>query len=160
MNFASVQNDYLSATLGGARGLSALDTSTQAVSGGNEAFREIMAQAFNTIAKPQAAGDDAIEMKAREAATQFVATAFLMPVMESMHESPFAAEPFAPSSAEKRFAPMLDWQFADRIASAQKFPLVDAIVDRIMQHVADANGKPRDVETATRAVKGSLDVRG
>jgi hypothetical protein len=84
-----------------------------------------------------------------------------MPVMKTLHDSPFAAGPFAPSSAEQRFAPLLDWQFADRIAAAEKFPLVEAIVKRIMQHVTDAQGEPHDGEPVAAArEKGSLDVRG
>ena len=90
-----------------------------------------------------------VEAEAREAATQFVASAFIMPVLAMRHENTFAAEPFAPNSAQQRFAPMLDWQLADRIASASEFPLVDAIVKRIME-----------ANDMSRAEKGSLDVTG
>ena len=72
------------------------------------------------------------EADARTAATQFVATAFVMPVLEMLRESPFAAEPFAPNAAQKRFGPMLDWQIADRVTGAANFPLVDSIVQRLM----------------------------
>lgn len=168
MNVAAIQSDSLMAALTGA------GSGGGAIAAGDGGFADLMTRSLNPIAKPastaglrqaagdgvEAAGDAAIEAKAREAATQFVASAFLMPVMKTLHDSPFAAGPFAPSSAEQRFAPMLDWQFADRIASAEKFPLVDAIVRRIMQHAADAEGVSRAVESATASARGSLDVSG
>ncbi len=69
---------------------------------------------------------------ARQLASQLVSSAFIMPVLESIRESPFQEAPFAPNFAERRFAPMLDEQIADRIARASNFPLVDAIVDRLL----------------------------
>lgn len=69
--------------------------------------------------------------KAREAATSYVASAFLMPVLASLHESPFELKPpFAPGTAEKRFSTMFDQQMADRIAQASNFGLVEQIVNR------------------------------
>lgn len=68
----------------------------------------------------------------REAAAQLVASTFIMPVLQASHESPFLAAPFAPSFAEQRFQPLLDQQFADRLTSAARFPLIDVIVDRLM----------------------------
>lgn len=103
-----------------------------------------------------------IEAKVREAATQFVASAFIMPVLAARHESPFATEPFKENSAQQRFAPMLDWQFADRIASASKFPLVEAIVKRMMQTIgaSDAVGSAGSDLNPFEAAKGTLDVSG
>ena len=96
-----------------------------------------------------ASGDGAdAQQQAREAATQFVATAFIMPVLAMMHDSPFATEPFAPNSAQKRFMPMLDWQIADRVTNSANFPLVDRIVDQMTQHLPGPE------------VKGGVDVRG
>jgi len=71
--------------------------------------------------------------KARKAATSFVASALLMPILGTLHESPFELKPpFAPGVAEKRFAPMLDQHLSDRIAQASNFGLVDAIVKRFI----------------------------
>lgn len=85
-----------------------------------------------------ARGPDA-EAQVREAATQFVASAFILPVLEQMHESPFAAEPFAPNAAQRRFAPLFDQQIADRVTGAAQFPLVDGIVEQVM-NAAGAKG--------------------
>ena len=70
--------------------------------------------------------------QAREAATQLVSSAFILPVLAARHESSFARPPFAAGFAEKRFAPLLDRTLADRIARAADFPLVRAIVERLM----------------------------
>ena len=70
--------------------------------------------------------------KAREAATQLVASAFIVPILASLRESPFLEAPFAQSLAEKQFGPLLDQQIADRITKAANFPLVDLIVDRLL----------------------------
>lgn len=77
----------------------------------------------------QAAGDWAA---GREAASQLVSSAFILPVLAALRESQFLEPPFAPTFAERRFQPLLDQQIADRITSAANFPLVDAIVDRYL----------------------------
>ncbi len=68
----------------------------------------------------------------RQAAAQLVASTFIMPVLQSMHDSPFLKPPFAPGFAEKQFQPLLDQQVADRLTSAARFPLIDVITDRLM----------------------------
>jgi hypothetical protein len=69
--------------------------------------------------------------KAREAATSYVASAFLMPILGYLHESPFELKPpFAPGVGEKRFSTMVDQHMADRIAKASNFGLVETIVKR------------------------------
>jgi hypothetical protein len=68
----------------------------------------------------------------RESASKLVSSAFIMPVLEMLHDSEFLEPPFAPTVAEKRFQPLLDQHIADRITSAANFPLVDAIVDRLL----------------------------
>lgn len=80
-----------------------------------------------------AAATESSADKARNAATSFVASALLMPILGTLHESPFELKPpFAPGVAEKRFAPMLDQHLSDRIAKASNFDLVDAIVKRFV----------------------------
>ena len=69
---------------------------------------------------------------AREAATQFVASAFILPVLASLRESSGADGPFAPGPAERRFGPLLDTHIADHVAEAARFPLVDTLVDRLI----------------------------
>ena len=88
------------------------------------------ADAFSAVLT-RAAGGQQREV-VREAAAQLVSSTFIMPVLQSMHDSPFLKPPFAPGYAEKRFQPLLDQYVADRLTSAARFPLIDVITDRIM----------------------------
>lgn len=86
------------------------------------AFAQVLAQAER--------GRD--RAAARDAATRLVSSAFVMPVLASMHDSPFLEPPFAPTFAQKQFQPLLDRHLADRITGGANFPLVDVIVDRLL----------------------------
>jgi Rod binding domain-containing protein len=68
----------------------------------------------------------------QDAAAKLVSSAFVLPVLASMHESPLRPSQgaFAPAAAEKRFAPMLDQKIADNVVKAAKFGLVASIVER------------------------------
>ncbi len=81
---------------------------------------------------------------ARQAATELVASALLVPVLDAMYERPLAEPPFAPTAAEKRFAPMLSQHLADRIIGAANFPLVDTILDRLLGPEAPAPEAPSE----------------
>lgn len=75
----------------------------------------------------------------RAAATQLVSSAFIMPILSAMHESPFSQKgPFAPGDAEKRFAPLLDEKLADNITRKSNFPIIDSIVRRFTRAAAPA----------------------
>jgi len=89
---------------------------------GGEAFAESLQKAAQMHGRPAA----------REAATQLVASALLVPVLDAMYERPRAEPPFAPTAAEKRFAPLLSQHLADRIIGAANFSLVDTILDRLL----------------------------
>ena len=93
----------------------------------------------------QAIGGQTRREMAREAATQLVAAALIMPVLKSLRDSPMLRPPFAPGLAEKRFAPLLDQQIADRITGASNFSLVDQIVDRLLGPItppSSSNAQP------------------
>ncbi len=81
---------------------------------------------------------------ARQAATELVASALLVPVLDAMYERPLAEPPFAPTAAEKRFAPMLSQHMADRIIGAANFPLVDTILDRLLGPEKPTNDVPSE----------------
>ncbi len=70
-------------------------------------------------------------MSTRDIAAELVATAFIMPAMETMRNSPFKSDLFAPGAAERRFGPMLDREIAGRLTQRQGFSLVDAVAERI-----------------------------
>lgn len=79
-----------------------------------------------------AAGKQQRAEQAREAAQQMVASAFIMPVLAKLRESPFLTGPFAPGDAERRFGPLMDQHVADRITAGDHFPLVDQITDHLL----------------------------
>ncbi|MHC4218134.1 MAG: hypothetical protein ACYSU7_06715 [Planctomycetota bacterium] len=85
--------------------------------------------AFSQILHAAKGRDRAV---ARDAATRLVSSVFIMPVLKSLHDSPFLEPPFAPTYAERQFQPLLDQQISDRISGAANFPLVDVIVDRLL----------------------------
>ncbi len=101
---------------------------------GGESFAESLQKAAQTHGRPAA----------REAATQLVASALLVPVLDALYERPLAEPPFAPTAAEKRFAPLLSQHLADRIIGAANFPLVDAILDRLLGPEAPASEAPSE----------------
>ena len=82
--------------------------------------------------------------KATEAATQLVSTAFILPILEDMQEGFFRAEMFAANTVEKRFAPLLNQRIADSIAIASNFPLVEALVNRLVGPEVSNEEKPAD----------------
>ena len=86
--------------------------------------------AFAQVLQQAAPGRD--REVARDAVTQLVSSVFVMPVLASMHDSPFLDPPFAPSFAQKQFQPLLDRHLADRLTGSANFPLVDVVVDRLL----------------------------
>ncbi|MDY7107797.1 MAG: hypothetical protein SYC29_04090 [Planctomycetota bacterium] len=78
--------------------------------------------------------------QAREAAQQMVASAFIMPVLADLRESPFLSGPFAPGAAERRFGPLLDQHVADRITAGDRFPLIDQITEHLLSAKARSLG--------------------
>jgi Rod binding domain-containing protein len=74
------------------------------------------------------------------AASQLVSSAFIMPVLQALRDSPFNDGPLAPGAAERRFMPLLDQHLADRVAQASGFALVDVIVKRLSRPEAAQGG--------------------
>ena len=87
-------------------------------------------ESFSRVLGDLTSGDDRAVV--RKAAAQLVSSTFIMPLLQSLHESSFVGSPFAPGFAEQRFQPLLDQQVADRITSAADFPLIDVITDRLL----------------------------
>ena len=86
---------------------------------------------FASLLSGQAPTQD-VQETLREAAEQMVSTVFVTPILGAMRENSMATGPFAPNAAEKRFGPLLDQQFADRIVKGANFSLVDMIVQRYL----------------------------
>ncbi len=71
--------------------------------------------------------------KATQAARDFVAVAFIQPVMKQLRETDNAAAPFAAGPAEKKFRSLLDASHAQHLVKAANFPLVDRIASDILR---------------------------
>jgi hypothetical protein len=71
----------------------------------------------------------------RVAASQLVSTALVQPAIASWQDSPFRPKEgvFAQSTVEKRFAPILQQQLADRITQASNFSLIDVVTAKFGQ---------------------------
>lgn len=78
------------------------------------------------------------EKQAHEAAADFVAAAFIEPLLKTLRESNQAAPPFAPGTGEKQFRGLMDAQLARHISRGAHFPLVDRVA-------RDLLGKPREL---------------
>jgi hypothetical protein len=93
---------------------------------------------------------------AREAAQQMVASAFIMPVLAELRESPFLNGPFAPGAAERRFGPLLDQHVADRITASDRFPLIDQITEHLLAAEARSLGLAQNpTQERAHAISGT-----
>lgn len=78
--------------------------------------------------------------QARTAAEQFVATAFVVPMLAQMRNDPFRSDLFHGGFAEDAFQGQLDTILADRMTQRADLPLVDSILDYIL----NTHAKPQD----------------
>lgn len=84
---------------------------------------------------------------AREAANKLIASAFIIPTLQSLRENSLAPEegPFSPNIAQKRFGPILDQHIADNVVTGSNFKLVDTIVDQFSRSSGGMNKQVNDV---------------
>lgn len=80
--------------------------------------------------------------RAREAAQQLVATAFVLPVLKQLRDTNNAAEPFKPNPAEKSFGRLMDTELSQRIVSSRGWALVDRVADTLLKK----GGHSKEVE--------------
>jgi hypothetical protein len=88
-----------------------------------------VADPFNVPAE----GESAPMERARAAAADFVATAFITPLLAQLRSSQSAAPPFAPGALEKQFRPIADAQVARQVAHASRFPLVESVARSLLR---------------------------
>ena len=88
---------------------------------------------------------------ARESATGLVSVGLVQPLLAMARESMDEDGLFAPGSAERRFAPMLDRHLAESITGAANLPLVDVIADRL---AGDAPVRPSPLQRGPMALPG------
>jgi len=91
----------------------------------------------------RSASPSAAQEQARQAAEQLVSIAFIEPALKMMRENTLAAGPFAPGDTERRFAPMLDQMFSERVTTGSNFPLVDRLEKQLTSRIPPAPSPPR-----------------
>ena len=77
----------------------------------------------------------------REAAEQFVASALMLPLLAQARQDPFRSELFHGGSAEDAFQSQLDTILADRITRGSNLPLVDVVVEHVLNRYGQAPAK-------------------
>ena len=68
---------------------------------------------------------------ARTGAERMVADGFLVPLLSEVRESTAPEGMFAPGIGEKRFGSMFDQAFADQMLESGRFPVMEALEDRL-----------------------------
>lgn len=87
---------------------------------------------------------------AYEAAKTLVTEGLVKPVFASLRDGGFAAEPFAPGTAERRFRPMFDAILADRVVEGSNFALVERTADRFERSIAHASSRRGQADQPSR----------
>ncbi len=87
---------------------------------------------------------------AYEAAKTLVTEGLVKPVFASLRDGGFAAEPFAPGTAERRFRPMFDAILADRVVEGSNFALVERTADRFERSMGHAVSRREQVDQPSR----------
>ncbi len=81
----------------------------------------------------EAVGKGTPEERARDAASDFVAAAFIEPLLKQLRQNDNSPPPFAPGPGEKQFRGLMDAQLSRRIARAAHFPLVDSVARDLLK---------------------------
>lgn len=80
------------------------------------------------------------QQRAREAAEDFVAVAFVQPVLKQLRESDRSAAPFNQGPAEKQFRSMMDAAMAKQMVRASNFPLVERVAEQTLKSARERGG--------------------
>lgn len=99
------------------------------------------------LSRQQAQARPGDVQSARDAAADFVAAAFIEPLLKHLRENSQAAPPFAPGPGEKQFRGIADAQIARRVARAANFPLVDRIASDLLRGGAAAGAAAASAST-------------
>ncbi|MEM7625094.1 MAG: rod-binding protein [Planctomycetota bacterium] len=83
------------------------------------------------------------QKQARESAEQLIASAFILPVLEEVRNSPFKTEMFSGGRAEEVFGQQLDVIFAERITQSAGFGLSEALIRQFDQSPAPGSQEPK-----------------
>lgn len=79
------------------------------------------------------------EDRARQAARDFVAMAFVQPVLKQLRESNHTAAPFAPGPGERQFRALMDAEIARKVVGSSDWPLVDRLARQLLERQRGAD---------------------
>lgn len=100
---------------------------------GQRSFGEVLSKAGGP------GGPRSDEAEAWDAARDFVAMAFVQPVLKQLRETNHAAAPFAPGKGEQQFRALMDAEIARKVVRASDWPLVDRLAHRLLEHKKGAS---------------------
>lgn len=90
-------------------------------------FSAMLGKTVEKAGNPGPHTEEARAAEAKQAAEDFVAIAFVVPILKQFRETNNAAPPFAPSTGEKQFRALADAQTARQIVRSSNFPIVERI---------------------------------
>lgn len=86
---------------------------------------------IGAIPDPRTDRERLVRGRARDAAEEFVAQSFFVPLLAQLRETNKAAAPFGTTEAEERLGPIVDGHVANAMVKRARLPLVD-VVERSM----------------------------
>ncbi|QNN23269.1 hypothetical protein HED60_13625 [Planctomycetales bacterium ZRK34] len=98
------------------------------------------------IAGAGASASESREQQVREAAEEFVAMAFVMPLMKMSRNDPFKSDLFHGGHGEETFGAQLDQVRAKQVAPAISKPIVDAIYNRYKTQIQGSTVTRQEVD--------------
>ncbi|MGH7132271.1 MAG: hypothetical protein ACREJO_10040 [Phycisphaerales bacterium] len=87
---------------------------------------------FQSVISRARTDDTDIKHKTRQAAEDFVAVAFIQPILKQLRETNHAAPPFAPSEGEKAFRGIADAHLSRQLVRKARWPLVDRLARTLL----------------------------
>lgn len=100
-----------------------------------QSFTDVLSQAKN------ASGPKTDEERARETAQDFVAMAFVQPLLKQLRESNNTPPPFGPGKGEQQFRALMDAQVARNVVQKSNWPVVDRLARDMLERVRRMKGQ-------------------
>ncbi len=122
---------------------------------GDDTLRDRQDNFAGVLSRRQDASASA-EERATQAARDFVAVAFIQPVLQQLRDTNHAPPPYGPGPAEKKFRALTDAAQAQHLVKAANFPLVDRIASDMLRAGGRASPTAPSASTHDTAAKLAL----
>lgn len=100
-----------------------------------QSFTDVLSQATSS------GGPKTDEERARETAQDFVAMAFVQPLLKQLRESNNTPPPFGPGKGEQQFRALMDAQVARNVVQKSNWPVVDRLARDMLERVRRMKGE-------------------